>query len=167
MTIVLVEGESDAIAVTTLAERLGMPAPRVLAVGGSKGAHRAVRELRDERLIGLVDAAERRDFERVLETVFICDPDLESEFVRALGVAGVEAVIAQQRELTSFRGLQKQPFQRGRTPEQQLARFFGGRSGNKARYARLLAEAVALDRIPSPLAALLASLTGDHPLRGV
>ena len=92
--------------------------------------------------------------------MFVCDPDLEGEFVRSLGVARVEAVIAEQGELESFRRLQNQPFQRGRPPEAQLARFFGGRSGNKARYARLLAEAVPLDRIPGPIAAVLAAAAG-------
>lgn len=155
----LVEGESDAIAVTTLARRLGMPVPRVLPVGGSKGARRVADGLLGERLVGLVDAPERRDFERVLDTVFVCDPDLESEFIRALGLDGVEAVIAEQGQLESFRGLQRQPYQRDRAVEQQLVRFFGGRSGNKTRYARLLAEAVPLERIPSGIGALLASLT--------
>ncbi len=160
MTIVLVEGESDRIAIETLAARLGLPAPTVLAVGGSKGARGAAGALPGERLIGLVDAAERRDFERVLDTVFVCDPDLEAEFVRALGVDGVLAVIAEQGELESFRRLQGQPFQRSRTPEQQLSRFFGGRSGNKAKYAKALAAAVPLDRVPAPLTALLAAATG-------
>jgi len=158
MTVVLVEGESDRIALETLAARMGMPMPDVRVVGGSKGARRAAAELAGVQLVGLVDAGERRDFERVLGTVFVCDPDLEAEFVRALGVDGVEAVIAAQGELESFRRLQRQPFQRGRPDEAQLARFFGGRSGNKARYARLLAEAVPLDPVPPPLAALLAAL---------
>jgi len=69
--------------------------------------------------------------------------------------AGVEAVIAAAGELESFRRLQNQPAQRTRTSEAQLARFFGGRSGNKARYARLLAEAVPLDRVPEPIAEVL------------
>ncbi|WP_374976232.1 ATP-dependent endonuclease [Microbacterium trichothecenolyticum] len=158
MTVVLVEGESDRIALETLASRAGVRVPRVHVVGGSKGARRAVAELTGERLVGLVDVGERADFERVLETVFVCDPDLEAEFVRALGIEGVEAVIAEQGELDSFRSLQRQPFQRDRPVEAQLARFFGGRSGNKARYARLLAEAVPLERVPPPLAALLAAL---------
>ncbi|MFE5408270.1 ATP-dependent endonuclease [Microbacterium sp. NPDC056569] len=158
MSVVLVEGESDRIAVETLAARLGMRMPRIRVVGGSKGARRAAAELSGTRLLGLVDRGERADFERVLDTVFVCDPDLEAEFVRALGVAAVEAVIAEQGELDSFRGLQRQPFQRDRPVEAQLARFFGGRSGNKARYARLLAEAVPLERVPPPLAALLAAL---------
>jgi hypothetical protein len=158
MSVVLVEGESDRIALETLAARMGTRMPRIRVVGGSKGARRVAAELAEEHLIGLVDVGERHDFERVLDTVFVCDPDLEAEFVRALGVEGVEAVIAEQSELDSFRSLQRQPFQRDRPVEAQLARFFGGRSGNKARYARLLAAAVPLDRVPPPLAALLASL---------
>lgn len=158
MTVVLVEGESDRIALETLASRAEMRMPRIRVVGGPKGARRAVAELTGERLVGLVDVGERADFERVLDTVFVCDPDLEAEFVRALGIEGVEAVIAEQGELDSFRSLQRQPFQRDRPVEAQLARFFGGRSGNKARYARLLAEAVPLERVPPPLAALLAAL---------
>jgi hypothetical protein len=156
--IVLVEGESDRVALETLAARMGIGMPAVRVVGGSKGARRAAAELAGHRLVGLVDLGERADFERVLDTVFVCDPDLEGEFVRALGVTGVEAVIAAAGELTSFRSLQRQPFQRGRPVEAQLARFFGGRSGNKARYARLLADAVPLDRVPPPLAALLTAL---------
>jgi hypothetical protein len=158
MSIVLVEGESDAVAIRILARRLALPEPRVLPVGGSKGARRAAGELNGQRLVGLVDAAERRDFERVLQTVFVCDPDLEAEFIRALGVEAVEAVIAGQGELVSFRRLQSQPFQRTQPIEHQLARFFGGRSGNKVRYAGLLAEAVSLESIPAPLSSLLASL---------
>jgi hypothetical protein len=54
---------------------------------------RAVAALRGEKLLGLVDAAERSHFETHLTDVFACDPDLESEFIRALSVAGVEAVL--------------------------------------------------------------------------
>ncbi|MET0734243.1 MAG: ATP-dependent endonuclease [Microbacterium sp.] len=158
MTVVLVEGESDRIALEVLARRRRSALPEVRAVGGSKGAARVARELPGERLIGLVDFGERADFERVLDHVFVCAPDLEGEFVRALGISGVEAVIERAGELESFRRLQRQPAQRGQPPEAQLARFFGGRSGNKARYAELLAEAVPLDRIPPPLAALLATV---------
>jgi hypothetical protein len=156
MTVVLVEGESDRVALEVLAARIGHPVLDVRSVGGSKGARRALEALAGERVVGLVDAAERRDFERVLDRVFVCDPDLEGEFVRALGVDGVEEVIAAAGELESFRRLQNQPAQRPRTPEAQLARFFGGRSGNKARYARLLAEAVPLERVPPPIADVLA-----------
>ncbi|WP_404290656.1 ATP-dependent endonuclease [Glutamicibacter arilaitensis] len=163
MRIVLVEGESDAVAVRTLAARLDMPVPRVLPVGGSKGARRAAQKLDGQELLGLVDAAERRDFERALRTVFVCDPDLEVEFIRVLGPVGVESVIAGQGELESFRRLQAQPYQRDQPVERQLVRFFGGRSGNKVRYARLLAQAVPLDAIPAPLADLLERLSAPLP----
>jgi len=158
MTVILVEGDSDAAALEVIARRLGIPVPRILAVGGSKGARRAVASLPGERVLGLVDAQERDDFARVIDEVFVCDPDLEAELVRALGTDAVEAVIAEQGELESFRRLQRQPAQRLRSTEAQLARFFGGRSGNKARYARLLAEALPLDGIPDPLAGILAAV---------
>ena len=37
MTVVLVEGESDRIALETLAARMGTRMPRIRVVGGSKG----------------------------------------------------------------------------------------------------------------------------------
>jgi len=69
VTVVLVEGESDRVAIETLAARVGLAAPDVRAVGGSKGARRAAAELAGERLIGLVDVRERADFERVVGPV--------------------------------------------------------------------------------------------------
>jgi hypothetical protein len=155
MTLIIVEGESDRAAVEILGARLGLALPEVRSVGGSKGARRAVASLPGVRLIGLVDRPERRDFERFLDAVYVCDPDLEGEFVRALGVAAVLSLIDDEGERVSFRRLQHQPAQRARTLEQQLSRFFGGRSGNKLRYARLMAEALPLERIPPPIDALL------------
>ncbi|MGN6127138.1 MAG: ATP-dependent endonuclease [Humibacter sp.] len=155
MTVILVEGESDRIAIETFGRRLGLSLPPVVAVGGSKGARRGAEEFPGERLLGLVDVDQRADFERVLDRVFVCDPDLEGELIRSLGVPAVEAVIAGQRELESFRRMQHQPAQRDRPVEAQLARFFGGRSGNKARYAGLLAEAMPLGAVPTPIRNLL------------
>ncbi len=155
MTVIIVEGESDRVAVRVLAERLGLGAPEVRAVGGSKGARRAAEALKGERLIGLVDRPERADFERWIPEVYACDPDLEGELVRAVGVDAVLALIERAGEGESFRRLQHQPAQRSRTVEQQLARFFAGRSGNKLRYAGILADAVDLARVPTPIRALL------------
>jgi hypothetical protein len=157
-SIILVEGESDRAAILALGARKGLTMPPVVAVGGSKGAKRAAERFAGERLIGLVDVAERRDFERVLDTVFVCVPDLEGELVRAMGVEAVEAVIAAQGELESFRRLQRQPAQRTRTREQHLTRFFGGRSGNKRRYAELLASSLPLERIPPPIERLFKAM---------
>lgn len=160
MTVVLVEGASDAAAVETLAARMGLASLRIVAVGGSKGARRVAAELAGQRLLGLVDRAEQADFAGFVDELFVCDPDLEGEFVRTLGADGVLAIIEQQREGHSFSLLQRQPAQRNRTLEQQLIQFFTGRSGNKLRYATLLADAVPLERVPHPLSALLAA-AGD------
>ncbi|MDL9979872.1 ATP-dependent endonuclease [Microbacterium candidum] len=155
-TVVVVEGESDRIAVETIAERFGLRVPEIHVAGGAQGARMVARTLVGRRLLGLVDNAERRALEPVVDEVFVCDPDLEGELIRALGAPAVERVIADQGELGSFRRLQAQPAQRGRPTEAQLARFISGRSGNKARYARLLAGAVPLPDVPAPLAALVA-----------
>ena len=163
MSVVIVEGESDRVALEVLSARLGMALRRIVPVGGASGARRVIAGLPDESIVGLVDANERAQFERVIERVFVCDPDLEGELVRALGIEAVEAVIAAQGELESFRRLQNQPAQRGRPVEAQLARFFGGRSGNKRRYAHLLASAVPLDRMPAPLAELIRTAATQPP----
>src|SRR5262249_57623568 len=106
-------------------------------------------------VVGLCDAREERIFRRVLEQVHVCTPDIEGELIRALGSARVEQIIDAEGELASFRTLQKQPAQRGRPLEAQLSRFLGARSGNKERYARLFTEALDVDRVPAPLAAVL------------
>jgi len=49
-----------------------------------------------------------------------------------------------------------QPAWRGRSPEEQLRRFFGTFGGRKIRSAPVLVEALDLDRVPDPLGRLLA-----------
>ena len=61
--------------------------------------------------------------------------------------------------------LQRQPSQRERPVTAQLRRFFGGLSGNKARYARLLVEALPAGHAPPPLARLVASFSPAGPPR--
>jgi hypothetical protein len=87
---------------------------------------------------------------------YACDEDLEAELIRALGVRGVEQVVAAQGELRSFRVLQRQPAQREVPVERQLRRFLGTHSGRKIRYGRLLVEALDLDSVPRPLDRVLA-----------
>ena len=48
------------------------------------------------------------------------------------------------------------PAQRDWTREAVLRRFLTSQSGRKARYAALLVEALEPDRVPEPLAAVLA-----------
>lgn len=161
MTVILVEGESDRAALEVIAARLGVGLPPIATINGASGARPAAVTYRGETLIGLVDANEQREFEGVVPQVFVCDPDLEGELIRALGVDAVIGVIASQGELESFRRLQKQPAQRDRSAAAQLRRFFAGRSGNKLRYARLLASAIPLNRLPAPLTGLVRA-AGDH-----
>ena len=176
-TTVLVEGESDRMAVETLAVRLGhdLAAERVTVVPMG-GATSIVRFLdlygpggAGHRLLGLCDVRESRGIARALDRAgigsgplaelgfHVCDADLEDELIRCLGVDAVLDVIAAQGELASFRILQHQPSQRDRPITAQLRRFFGGRSGNKIRYAPLLVDALPTGHAPPPLASLVAS----------
>ena len=131
------------------------------------------------KLAGLCDAAEEDYFRRALRRAgigasgsraamealgfFVCTIDLEDELIRALGTDEVERIIEAQGELRSLRTLQRQPAQRGRPAADQLRRFISGRSGNKHRYARLLAGAVDLNRMPRPLDGILAHLCPGTP----
>jgi hypothetical protein len=155
MTVILVEGESDRVLVEALLARFGASAD-VIAMGGATNVRRFAAE--HPAAVGLCDVREERFFASVLERWFVCDPDLEGELIRALGPEGVEGVLAEQGELASFRRLQQMPDQRSRTVEQQLARFFGGRSGNKVRYAPLLLAALLDERVPGVLRELLAAV---------
>jgi hypothetical protein len=87
---------------------------------------------------------------------YVCTADLEDELIRALGAASVEQIITAQGEIRSLRIFQKQPAQRLQSPERQLHRFMGTRSGRKSHYARLLAGALDLSRVPRPLDRVLA-----------
>jgi hypothetical protein len=180
--VVLVEGVSDRLALDTLAVRRGRDLAAegvsVLAIGGAQAIGRYLRQLgpqgRGVRLAGLCDVGEEAEFRRGLERAglgseltragmeqlgfYVCEADLEDELIRALGAPEVERVVAAQGELVSFRTLQKQPEWRGRPVEQQLRRFMGSGGRRKIRYARLLVDALELDRVPRPLDRLLAQL---------
>jgi len=160
---VLVEGTSDQVAVETLAERrnIDLLAERVeiVPIGGAHAIGRFLAHLGPlgVPLSGLYDAAEARDFGRVLgddleqRGFFACEPDLEGELIRALGAPAVEAVAEAHGDLDSFRTLQKQPAWRGQPLEEQLRRFMGSGGSRKIRYARLLVEALDPEAAPEPL----------------
>ncbi|MGO8959343.1 MAG: TOPRIM nucleotidyl transferase/hydrolase domain-containing protein [Streptosporangiaceae bacterium] len=178
--VVLVEGMSDQLALEVLARRRGRDlAADGVAVIAMHGATNLGRHLErygpgglNVKLAGLCDAAEEDYFGRALRRVgigagasgaamealgfFVCTLDLEDELIRAVGTDAVERIIAAQGELRSLRTLQRQPAQRGRPTRDQLRRFMSGRSGNKHRYARLLADAVDMNQVPRPLDGVLA-----------
>ena len=177
--LVLVEGLSDKAALETLALRCGHDLERarveIVSIGGAQAIGRVLGQLSSgERVAGLCDAGEVGAFGRALERAgmgpagnrselerlgfYVCEPDLESELIRSLGAAGVEAVLERSGKLSSFRTFQKQPQWQSRPVEDQLRRFFGSSAG-KIRHAPLLVEALDLERVPRPLASLLAHVT--------
>jgi hypothetical protein len=180
--IVLVEGISDQIAVETLAARLGRSLTSegvaVVPMGGAQAIGRFLTRFGPHganlRLAGLYDVGEESVVRHGLQRAgfnsgspltraeieelgfYVCVVDLEDELIRALGAASVEAVIASQGELDSFRTLQKQPAWRGQKIEAQLRRFMGSGATRKIRYARLLVDLLDHDRVPQPLRLVLA-----------
>ena len=179
--IVLVEGISDQIALETLALRRGRDLAAegvvIMPTGGAHGVTRYLRRFGPEgagvRLAGLCDAAEEGVLRRGLASAgvglpcygdverlgfHVCVEDLEDELIRAAGAALVEDVFDAQGDLRSFRTMQKQPAWRGKAPEAQQRRFLGAGSQRKLRYARFLVAAIANDRIPRPLDAVLADV---------
>ncbi len=178
--IVLVEGISDQIALETLAARRGRDLDGegilVLPIGGAQALGqfltRFASQRPDVKLAGLCDAREEAVFRRCLERAglashatrrdmerlgfYVCVENLEDELIRALGSARVEAVLEAHGDLDSFRTFQKQPAWRGQPVERQLRRFLHSADRRSVRYARLLVEALDLDRVPRPLDAVLA-----------
>jgi hypothetical protein len=185
--LVLVEGDSDRLALEALAERRGrnLAAERtsIVALGGAANIGRFLDRLgprgSDVRVAALYDAGAARSFERALERAgrgsalttaameemgfYMCVADLEDELIRALGTAAVERVIEAEGELGSLRTLQRQAAHRGRSTEEQLRRFMGTRAHRKARYATLLVRALDLTRVPRPLDRVLAHVEDPQP----
>ncbi|MFC4495784.1 TOPRIM nucleotidyl transferase/hydrolase domain-containing protein [Streptomyces ovatisporus] len=171
-TAVLLEGPSDAEAVSALAasrgRNLAAEGVCVLPMGGAMSVGRFARLLGPSglglRLTGLCDEAERRYYARGLEQAgsahgfFVCAADLEDELIRALGVTRVEELVRAEGDLRALKTFLRQPAQQGRTSQQQLRRFLGTKKGRKIRYGRVLVEALDPDRIPAPLDGLLTSL---------
>lgn len=172
-TVVLLEGLSDAAAVTALAALHGRDLAAdgvcVLPMGGAMNIARFARLLGPPglglRLAGLCDEAERDYYARGLaradaaeQRFFVCAADLEDELIRALSTDRVEELVRAEGELKALQTFRDQPAQRDRTSHQQLRRFLGTKSGRKIHYGRVLVEALSPDRVPAPLDELLASL---------
>jgi len=169
---VIVEGDSDRVALETLAKRRGRDLAaegvEIASIGGAHAIRRYLERLKADgsgvKLAGLVDVGQEEVFRRAVDhtgfeiDLYVCDSDLEDELIRAVGLESVEKVIEAQGELRSLRSLQKQPAQRGRTTLQQVRRFISSHSGRKALYARLLVEALDLDRVPRPLDRVLSNV---------
>lgn len=171
--VVLLEGPSDAAAVNALAARrdrdLAAEDVCVLPMGGAMSIARFAQLLGPPglglRLTGLCDEAELGFYERGLERadaprhgIYVCAADLEDELIRALGVTRVAELVEEEGDLRALQTFRRQPAQQGRSSHQQLRRFLGTKKGRKIRYGHVLVEALAPDRVPTPLDDLLASL---------
>src|SRR5579884_559914 len=177
--VVLVEGFSDQLALETLAARhgrdLAAESVAIVPIGGAQAIDRYLSRFAHATLAGLCDAGEEAVFRRGLARArvgpvltrdamaelgfHVCVEDLEDELIRALGPAGVEAVLREHGELGSFRTFQKQPAWRGKPVDAQLRRFLASADRRKLRYARLLVEALPLRDVPRPLDGVLAHVS--------
>ena len=146
----------------------------VVDLGGATNVGRFLQDLRDScgrpRLAGLYDTAEERYFRRGLERgghgevpdrarleelgFFACETDLEDELIRALGAAAVESVIDRQGQSRCASCSGSLPSGPARWRSSCTASS-ATRSGCESTYARLLVEALDLDRVPPPLTAVL------------
>ncbi len=173
LSVVLVEGVSDAAAVETLADRTGQNRERVciIPMGGLTNIAHFLRTLGPAGLgiglAGLCDVNEEPYLRRALIAAgfgplesaadlppvgfFVCVVDLEEELIRALGAARVQEVLDEQGDLRAFRVFQNQPAQRERSLERQLRRFLGTTAGRKEKYGAALVAGLDLDRVPAPL----------------
>lgn len=177
--VVLVEGDSDRVALHAVARRTGRDLSdegvEVVAMGGITNTRACAARYGphglDLPLAGLYDAADEAKLRRGLVAAglaalepddlpalgfYKCSADLEDELIRALGVEAVEDVIEAAGEGRSLRLLSGMPVQRTWSREAVLRRFLGSRSGRKSRYAALFVEALKPDEIPEPLTAVLA-----------
>jgi hypothetical protein len=75
----------------------------------------------------------------------------------------MEELFEAQGELSAFRTYQKQPAHRQRAIEAQLSGFLWNR---KLEYGVLIVNALDLDRIPRPLAGVLAHALSTEPPTG-
>ena len=182
-TVVLVEGVSDQAAIDILAKRRGRNLEEegvtTVAIGGATKIWRFLDLLGplslNVKVAGLYDIGEERHFRRALERAgfgsqltrsgmeslgfYICDADLEDELIRSLGVDAVLEVIAGQGDLWRFRIFQRQPEWKEQGNEAQLRRWLGTTARRKNSYAKLLVNALDLERVPAPLDRLLARVS--------
>jgi hypothetical protein len=161
VSVVLVEGISDRIALEAAARLLGRDLAAdgvdVVPIGGAQAISRVAARYEGNCVAGLCDAPEERWFRRALgDAVYVCTMNLEDELIRALGVSRVEHVLATQGDLETFRSFQNQPAWRGRPTEAQLGRWLHAADRRNTRYPPLLIAALDPEQIPPPLVGVLA-----------
>jgi hypothetical protein len=177
--VVLVEGISDVLAIRAMATRAGRnldaEGVTLLSLEGGGGFEAYVKLLGPFglglELLGLCDADQEALWSRWLEAAgfgqnldrsamealgfFVCDRDLEDEFIQTLGVGTVVQLIDNEGETPAFQAFINEPKHQNKSPEDQIRSFFR-KQGRKARYAPLLVDATAAGGEPHPLQEVLA-----------
>lgn len=181
--VVLVEGVSDQIAVEAAAgvqgQDLTVDGVVVLPIGGAQAIGRSLVELRartDGLVVGgLCDVGEEPYFRRAVTAAgmgeatdrsrlerlgfYVCVDDLEDELLRAAGPDLVDEVMIAQGDRSSFATLQTQPPWRHAPYHAQARRFIAAGARRKHRYAAAIVRALGPDRVPAPLAGVLAHVS--------
>jgi hypothetical protein len=163
MSVILVEGVTDRIALEAVAAKLDLDLDaagiEIVPIGGAQAIRRAAEQYDGGRVVGLCDAGEEGYFRRVLDdATYVCIEDLEDELIRALGPAAVEEVIDANGELDSFRSFQNQVAWRGRPVDAQLHRWLRAAHRRNKRYPPLLVAALDPVQLPAPLTGVLAAV---------
>lgn len=177
--VIIVEGISDALALRAFSRRLGRSLDAegvtLLSADGGGGLDAYLKLLGPAGLgldvAGLCDADQEAQWGKWLEDAglgqsldragmealgfFVCDQDLEDELIRAVGLTGVEHLVAAEGEDQALQTFAQQP-QQAAKPRQDVIRAFFRKQGRKARYAPLLVDAVPAGQEPRPLTELLA-----------
>jgi hypothetical protein len=176
--VILVEGISDVLAIRAMAIRAGRNLDAegitLLSLEGGGGLDSYVKLLGPSglglELLGLCDADQEGQWAKWLEAAglghsldrakmeaigfFVCDRDLEDELIRAVSVADVIQLIANEGEDAAFKAFIKAPAHSSKAPDDQIRSFFG-KSGRKARYAPLLVDATPSGSEPRSLQEVL------------
>jgi hypothetical protein len=170
--VVFVEGDSDRIALVSLAERLGRDLDAegvsIVTLTGSGLLKHYLKLLGPNGLkasvCGLCDADAEVAWAGALTAAgipatagalaahgfFVCRLDLEDELLRILGAPAVQAIITQRGDDAAFASFAASPKYSGLPLPDQLRRFV-----HRVEYAAPLVAALPLPAVPQPLADLL------------
>jgi len=169
--VVLVEGYSDRVAILRLAMRLGRDLDAegvtVISLDGGAGITSHLQLFGKKGLaleiLGLCDEDKEAHWQRELQKAqvpaadratmkasgfFVCVKDLEQELIRALGLAEVQAVIAQEGQAVAFTSFSSQPAHIGKPVDEQLRAFL---HRDNTTWVIPLVNALDLKAIPGPL----------------
>jgi hypothetical protein len=177
--IVLVEGVTDALALTLAAQRLGRDLEAegvsVVPINGAHAISTHLRRLASEdrraELAGLYDEGEEEVIRTALERAgfgpnpdragleslgfFACSVDLEDELIRAAGETVLSGLIESEGDAQPWHTFRRQHAWEGRPFDQQFRRFIRSISERNSRYIRAIVLTIDPSKIPRPLRLLL------------